>query len=481
MKNYLLSLTFIIAASTSFALDASLSYATFKSPQGNYIEIYLHIIGQSVSFIPQADSTQQKAELEVTILFEQNSQIIKFDKYLLSSPLAARPIDFIDLKRYGLENGTYQLKVKIQDQNTPENQKEYTKELSVEYGNSPLQQSDIQLLASYNKADSESPFNKSGFYLEPLPYNFYGRRASVLSFYNEIYGSDQAIGVDFMVSYSIEKIENQKGNLVMIRHKRQSPHPVNPILMQFDISKLESGNYNLIVEVRDRTKQLLSKKSVFFQRSNPFLEKEKIELVDVNLEEEFVKKLTLKQLEYSLRALTPNLPQSDVEVVNTMLKEKNEEGLRLYLFSFWTKENPTNPEFSYQRYMEVAAAIDKEFKSGFRYGFETDRGYTYMKYGQPNDITRKEEEPSAPPYEIWSYNEFPRTNQNNVRFIFYNPSLAPGDFVLLHSTATGEINNPQWQLELYRDAPSEMNGNRMDAIDMIDNFNRSADRYFRDF
>ena len=124
----------------------------------------------------------------------------------------------------------------------------------------------------------------------------------------------------------------------------------------------------------------------------------------------------------------------------------------------------------------------KKFNSGFRHGFETDRGYYYLKYGQPDDIELRDTEPSAPPYEVWVYYEFPTTNQNNVKFVFYNPSLAPGDFELLHSTAIGERNNPTWQRDLYREVPNEINSSDFFGDDgMLDNFNRNADRVFRDY
>ena len=133
--------------------------------------------------------------------------------------------------------------------------------------------------------------------------------------------------------------------------------------------------------------------------------------------------------------MTPQLPQSDVELVDFMLKNDSISGQRLYLYSFWVQKNPNNPELPYKKYIEVANAVDKKFKSGFRYGFETDRGFIYMKYGQPDDIETREVEPSSPPYEIWVYYDFPQTMQSNVKFIFYNPHLAPGDYRLLHSTA----------------------------------------------
>lgn len=465
----------------ALALDASLSYATFKNGDQRYIEVYLHVAGKSVATVAVNDSMQQ-AGVDVLVLFQQGDKVVKYDKYVLNGPVARRSLDFVDLRRYSLSDGLYKVVVKITDINRPDNTKEYATDLQLDYSGDTLRQSDLQLLAAvYRESNTASPFVKNGFYLEPLPYNFYGRNASTLAFYNEIYNADKAIADDFVVSYFIEKDNNGKAETVLIGHKRQTATPVVPLLIQMDISTLESGNYTLVVEVRNRLKALLSKKTLFFQRSNPFLNQEKIDLTEVNLNEEFVGKLSPDELEYSLRALTPLLPQPDVEVVNLMLKNDSINAQRMYLISYWLQRSPTAPQTAYEKYMEVARAVDKQFNSGFRHGFETDRGYVYLKYGQPNDMERRENENSAPPYEIWSYNEIKRTKQNNVRFVFYNPSLAPEDFVLLHSDVIGEISNPQWMRDLYRDAPNEIDGsNYFDGTGVQDNFNRNAGRVIKD-
>jgi hypothetical protein len=88
------------------------------------------------------------------------------------------------------------------------------------------------------------------------------------------------------------------------------------------------------------------------------------------------------------------------------------------------------------------------------YGFETDRGNIFMKYGAPNDVVSVEDEPSAPPYEIWIYYSFPVTAQFDVKFLFYSPELA-NSYNLLHSTCENEINNPAWEQILYKSALSE--------------------------
>ncbi len=474
----LLTCCYIQAAS---ALDVSISYATFKGIDKPYIEVYMHVAGKTATYLPLSDSTAQAA-LEVLILFKHGEEIIKFDKYVLNSPVHREALDFVDMKRYAIGNGEYELTINVQDIHKPENIKSYQALVAIQYSNEGLQQSDLQLLASYHKDESgASPFAKSGIHMEPLPYHFYGKNASLLLFYNELYNSETAIGEDFQVSYSIEKTVDGQIKTVLIGHKRMKAAPVVPLLIQMDISTLESGNYTLVVEARDRLKALLSRKSLFFQRSNPYLNPTEEDLNQQALADEFVSRLSKEDLNYSLRAIIPKIPQQDIETVGLMLKEDSLNAQRMYLFSYWIKKSATNPEGAYLKYMAVARAVDLQFRSGFRHGIETDRGFTYLKYGQPDDIEGREDEPSAPPYEIWIYYDFPFTKQKNVKFLFYNPTLAPGEFRLLHSTALGELNNPQWELELYRDAPDQVDGDAFDSINMKDNFHRSAKRIMNDY
>ncbi len=480
MRRLLLVLisTFVIGQIAS-GLDASISYAVFKSAERPYIEVYLHVAGPTSTFAKTRDSLYQ-ANIEVLILFERDSQIVKFDKFQLSSPLSAKAIDFVDLKRYALDNGTYNLTVELSDLHRKGNARTYQTIVEVSFMGQSLEQSDIALLARLEKSEMPSPFLKNGFYMEPAPYNFLGKGVDKLSFYQEIYHSDRFMTEDFVVSYSIEAVQKGEPKIVLIGHKKLKPAEVLPVLMQVDISKIPSGNYFLALEVRDRYKKLLSRKMVFFQRSNPYLWQTPEALAETDISQEFVQKLSPEDVKFSLRALGPKIPQTDVEAVNLMLQTDSVNAQRMYLFTYWAQRYPANPEQGYKTYMEVAKAVDKLFESGFRYGFETDRGYVFLKYGRPDDIEDQEEEPSAPPYEIWTYNSFPATGQTNVKFIFYNRSLSPGDYRLLHSSARGELNNPQWQQELYRNALGENQaGDFLDGLDAAGGLNRNAGRLWK--
>jgi GWxTD domain-containing protein len=474
-----LILCFVLTLSQAvFAIEAAITYAAFQSPDQAYLELYLRVSANGITFLPLPDSNLQ-ARAEIEVRFFRDEQEILADRFAISSPPGSSPQDFIALQRYPLPAGQYDLRLRLQDIADPENARQYIATVDLAYSREQLAQSDIQLLAGMQKTDQPGLLVRNGFLLEPLPYRFYGADADHLYFYHELYHTDQSIGEDFVLTYTIEAIRNGESETVVQRHKRQTPGEILPIYGQLDISQLNSGLYQLAIEVRDAKKQLLSRKTTFFQRSNPGLWQRAEWLASFDPEKVFVGSLSDDSLNYSLRALHPILPSADMETINWMLKNKDRKLMQAYLYNYWSGQAPENPEGEYRSYMHIARAIDHQFQSGFRYGFETDRGYIYLKYGQPTEIDGQENEPSAPPYEIWFYDNFPATRQNNVRFVFYNPSLAPGDYRLLHSTARGELQRPDWQRVLYKNAPNKWDGDDfLEGTEVIDNFHRSSRRIF---
>lgn len=206
MRKLILSSLFtLLGISSLLALDASLSFARFSSPAYNYVELYLHISGQTVQSTAVNDSMVQGA-VKVLVIFEQDGEVKQFDKFQLSSPFGKRVVDFIDVKRYTLDNGEYLLRVEVEDANNPEMVRKYQSPIHINFEKDKLLQSDIQLLASVSPTDENGPMVKNGIKMEPLPFNFYGRGANVLAFYHEIYNSDSQINDSYLVSYIIEKI-----------------------------------------------------------------------------------------------------------------------------------------------------------------------------------------------------------------------------------------------------------------------------------
>jgi len=471
MKKLPLLMLWMMMGWAAYGLEASFLPSVFHADRHAYVEIAMAIKGHSVSFVDDGHGGRQAA-VEVVIYFERAGQLERFDKFILHSPVMATPGDFIDLKRYGLSEGTYRCVLELRDLHQPGNTLQLTSALDVFH----TLQSDIQLLALAYADTTDGPYVKHGLFMEPLSRPWYGRGFSVLTFYHEVYRTDEVLSDDFLVSY---RIESATGTL-MIAHKRRSAAAVVPLLLHMDISGLPTGDYRLVVDIRNRMQELISSRGIDFRRENPWLTLRGPMLDTMDLSNEFVAGLNDQELSYSLRALSPRLAGKEQEYLHVLLSSDSTAARRRYLFRYWLERDPGRPVQAYQQYMKVVQSVDATFISGFRRGFESDRGHIYLKYGAPDDIETREQEPSAPPYEIWSYYHFPATRQNNVKFIFYNPSLAPGDYVLLHTDAIGERQNPQWVRDLYRHAPAEWDRNSIDGNDIQDNFNRNAKRVLRD-
>ncbi|NNE30607.1 MAG: GWxTD domain-containing protein [Saprospiraceae bacterium] len=481
MKQLTVLIFLLLNSLGSFALDVSFSHCSFNSQQGPYLESYIHVIGSTVSFI-DVEGGQKQASVEVLIIIKDGEKIVAFDKYNLHSPLTATTVNFVDQKTYLLPSGRYTIELEVRDNHQEGNEVKMNSNAVLEFEENQFGQSDIQLLGAYSKTDREGPMIKNGYFLETLPFNFYNKKASKLAFYLEIYNSDKIVQEEFLVRYYIDQLgDNSTKKTVKLGHKKRMPKAVNVVMLQMDIQGLPSGNYFLTVEIRDRNNELLSSREVYFQRSNPFLDTKN--LAEVATEDEFVNELDSASLVYGLKAIAMHISARDGEVLNMILKERKNKAMRGFLFRYWAAKNPNSPKLAYERYMEVARAADKTFESGFGYGFESDRGNIFMKYGKPNDIVRVDNELDAPPYEIWVYETFPFTNQSRVKFLFYNPTLGAGAFRLLHSDCRAEINNPQWEVELYRDAaPESINNetNYVDATRVTDSFTRRARRIWED-
>lgn len=485
--HHLLPVLFLaLLAQTANALDAGITYAVYATPEKPYLEINIEIAAGSVTF-KAVDSTRLQAGVETLILIKQGDQIINFEKYLLSSPLVGIPQDLLDVKRMFLEPGAYTLEISLQDVHDPENTRSLSKPLRVDLGTGAYLTEPL-LLRSYRPDESDNPFVKNGYFLEPLPFAFYDRKATMLAFYAEIYHSDKAVGANshYLVRYVVEQeLGNNVTTLISSGSQRKKPSTIDAVIVPMNISKMKSGNYSLTVELRNEANELLASRKTTFQRSNPFIDMNlaKEELTEEVLEKQFVADLNEENLRFSLRAISPLMLGDDSEMLKNILAGADLKAMRFFLFRHFVNLNANNPEKAYIEFMKVAGAADQQFRSGFRYGFETDRGRTYIRFGRPDDLIRIEDDPSAPPYEIWVYYNFPSTKQRNVKFLFYNPTLAGEDFILLHSTARGEINNPRWEVALYgRNAGQQIQGsNYHDANTMQRGVGRNARTFFEDF
>jgi GWxTD domain-containing protein len=437
-------------------IEAYFSYSTFYSPkEGPYIETYFSLIGNSFTYI-SAGKGLILGKAELSIIVKQKDIIKDFRKVIVSTPIVSDTTrvfsNLIDQQRLALPNGTYELEIELKDINNIETSPlRLSEKIIINFPDDKISISGIQFIESYLKVEKPGILTKSGYNLIPYVSDFFPKSMNSLIFYGEVYNADKALGNDekFLINYYIETSEN---NVVLNNYKkfnRRDANEVNIVFGEFPIEELPSGNYNFVIEVKDRENNTLVVNKAFFQRSNALNDLNLADMDKINIETSFVSRFTSKDtLAEYIRSLRPISISSEKIFADNQLKTADIQTMQQYFLFFWTNRNRINPEKAWNDYYENVKKVNQLYGTKIKKGYEADRGRVYLQYGPPNATTQQLHEPSAYPYEIWHYY---RINQfNNRRFIFYNPDLATNDFPLLHSDMIGEINNPTWQMMLHR-------------------------------
>jgi len=458
------------------AMHATVDVYQFKADDKAYAEIFFYILGSSVK-----SNAELPSSVQIMYRIMSDGIVAAGDKYNLIVANHADGSDFMDLRRHYLSPGPYSIVVEIMDNHDTTDVVLFTRNVTIPELTESASFSDLQLLSiAAMSGDKNDIWTKNDVRCIPLPFAYCSQSYDQLYVYSELYHSDQSLSTDFYIKYMISP-ESAPEDELLKSHKRLSPASVIPLLHGIDISGLSSGQYVLKMEAYTQSHELVCENEVFFSRSNPDADAELLENFDKYFAHSFTLKMDTDSLEYALKTLVPKVSPIKMEALNYLIREGEQEEQRRFIHRFWLESNPSDPEGAYQSYMQVAAVVNEMFRSGFGYGFETDRGNIFMKYGAPNDVISVENEMSAPPYEIWVYYEFPVTAQFNVKFLFYSPELA-NSYDLLHSTCENEISNRAWEQILYKDALTESrSGGLIDAEPVAPNFNRRAKEYFSDF
>ena len=439
-KMSLLILVFFSLFGYSSNIESFLQYSIFYTDKGEpYLETYLTINSQSIKLRDNGNNTFQ-GKLSINLVVESNDSIVFNDKYLLSSPLQDsnnESILFIDQQRIKLKEGNYKLVINIEDINSNLD-KLISKDFTIEiFDDNYL--SDIQFVDKYNISNNTSILSKSGFDLYPYKSDFFDDLQENLTFYVEMYNSDQLENNRFLFNTYIQSYNDKIIYKDFYSSKRMTAEQVIPHLQTYNISGLPKGNYSLVCEIRDIKNNLIDKKTKFFQRN-----KEDINLQSHNqFNEEFLtiqnKDTLSKYLDYLYPISSPNESRSAKNLIN-----KNDIDLMNNFFiDFWVNRDLENPYLAWQKYHNEVKKVNTEFTNIKILGYLTDRGRVYLQYGAPNSRHKSENNSSTYPYEIWHY--YKLENQINKKFVFVNDDFATNEYKLRYSNVDGEVSNSEWR------------------------------------
>lgn len=432
-------------------LKAYISYYTFNTPENKpFIETHFSIVGSSVEYKSIKPGIFQ-GSVGITLIFKKENEIISADKFnLLSHELNdTSKIDFtfLDQKRTSLANGKYTMQLTITDNNNLKNSETVTQLVEINFNEKEINSSDIILIESYAKSKNNDAFTRNGYKLIPLVNNFLPTNLNKLTFYHEIYNTHKlSPNESYLLDYYIQNAQGLNKLNSYSLAKKVMAKDVIVTLSEFDISLLPSGDYNLIVELRNRNNEIIESASTFFQRSNKSLGEDANDFTKINAETSFTSKYSKDELIDYIKSLNPISTTNEVSYVKTLLAVDDVTQMKQYLVYFWQKRYPGSAEQEWLLYKANVDHVNEKYGSRFTKGYDTDRGVTYLKYGPPNVIRSSDFDNKAYPYEVWHYYKVKQFT--NRRFVFFSPENIKNEMVLLHSNMFGERNDPNWKYKI---------------------------------
>jgi len=476
----LFSLITLLFVATSFGKpQVYFNYKLFRTAdQQSFVSTSLQFISGSFKYKGDGNGNLN-AQVEITQIFSQDDNIIIADKYVLDSPLMKDSTvdDFYDVQRYALKPGFYNYELIIKDLLSGE---EVTGEQMIEIA--PMDKasvaiSDIEFIEDAYKTEDQNNFTKSGFFILPYLTNYFPPEITKIAFYTEVYNTEDVIGTDEKFLITCDVSEYETGNTVdgIFKFQRMSTGKVSPAIMFVPIENLPSGDYNLNVSIIDKNNDTLVTKKVFFQRRNDIQAEEYSSIEDLEIDPTFRQSVPWDSIPYFLGSLMPISERYEYETIRKMLKGTDTTFMEKYFYAYWRETNINNPYKEWLGYKLQVRYAEEIFGTQIKHGWETDRGRIHLKYGSPNQIVDRPNEPSAYPYQIWHYYRIGQ--RSNIRFVFYNPDLISNDYPMLHSDMQGELQNFRWEGDLHRrDTPNT----NVDDPGGSDHFGGSSGILFRD-
>ena len=450
-------------------VSALFTHSTFNIPGDTpYVETYLLFDAWSLEFVPVNGKYQATVDLE--LVARKGDSICYVKKYSLQSPTIAKNTDdqfqFLDLQRFSLANGIYVLELTVNDKNTTTQPQTISDTLYIAYPLSTPSISSIQLISEVKPTKNENMLSRGGYDMIPYTNSFVPGKMKQLSYYFEIYNIGNEVKDDIFATHSyLETLETGRKVQGTDQYTRHNVEKLVPEYSTVDISKVPSGNYNLVVEVVNKNNELLLFRKFPFQRSNPTEDAKQdnfsnIEYTDSN----FAKQITdSNKLTYYVKGLWPVANAEERNFISNCTKLSNEEK-QYFLFMFWAKRDDKDPASAWEEYRRKLLLVEKEYGYGKTPGYNTDRGRVYLQYGPPNYIIDERHKVSVRnlqtqgqvfyyPYQMWRYDILPADEPKRM-FVFFDEFLS-GDFKLLHSNARGEVQDMLWERRLSRNMLDE--------------------------
>lgn len=310
--------------------------------------------------------------------------------------------------------------------------------------------SDLQFLQSLKKAKEKSIYTKHGYDIIPANNNNTFIDQDSLNVYVELYNTSQLVEGKYFLATNITQANSDRKLPQYQRSTRKTASQIDVYNQSFDIRNLPSQTYYLNIELYNLKNEIVANKSEKFWVSNSRIARDVSYNPDAFDQVFGLGEVELDAYIQSLRYISRPSERDMAKALKTIEEKES------YFYGFWDRRKQpgeASPEKEWNKWKKKVAYMEENYASNFRKGWESDRGRVFAQYGEPQDIERFPVQGTNIPHEVWHYDKV--GTQSQVIFVFWYPDLSTGDYVLLHSSKFGEVQNQNWEMRLRQRTTSD--------------------------
>jgi GWxTD domain-containing protein len=424
------------------AFILNLDYAKYKhNDSSSYLEVYFNFYPQLVTLAKAGN--QYQGYIQVFTQVYSNA-----DKRLVVSDRAAIPIVVSDTSGlsnnfslvtqagYSLPFGEYTLKVLAIDSLNTSRTDSLNLLLKMTPYATGVSMSDVELCSSIKTSDQKSDlFFKNSLEVVPSPSLVFGATAHPVLFrHMEFYN------MDVNQTYEIQsRILDVSGKVVRESSKRQRFGVPNAVdVGSTTITSIHSGRYQFQVVLSDTVNREYTRGEKTFYLYNPHIKSTQRAMSSFKATE--LAGMSAEELgtEFNImQYITTDQENKSFEQITSV------DGRREFVATIWGEVEQGRlgkAPITRAEYLRRITSATRQFRASGRNGWKTDRGRVLAIYGEPDEIERHPNQEGGKPYEVWNYYQV----DNGVIFVFVDRSSF-GDYILVHSTKRGEIQDETWQ------------------------------------
>jgi GWxTD domain-containing protein len=422
----------------------NVDYARFNNnSQSSYLEVYYELYPKLISYVQSEGKFHGAIRLTTRLTNKTTDSVLAKQNFVVPVVIddtleASMRSTIVSQLGYAVPFGEYSLYVMAFDSLTPGRRDSLLLVIKVDPPKPLVGSSDLELCSSIRESkNKDDVFYKNSYEVVPNPMLMYGSTSyPVVFYYLELYnlGSSQTY-------HLTTQIASLNGKVVKESTQKKSYNVRNAVEAgTMNIVSIPSGKYSFRAVLTDEKGQVLVSAQKHIYANNPQIKAP--ELSAVALGASALMGLGGEELALEFRKAQYLATPKEIKMFANV---SSDEGRREFLARMWSDVEAGRdgrPSITREEYLRRIEIANQRYHAMQKDGWKTDRGRVFILYNAPDDVERIPSGEQSKPYEVWHYNSI----EDGVQFVFVDRT-GFGDYVLVHSTKRGEIQDENWETQ----------------------------------